>query len=1838
MKTNRIKFTVASFLGAFLLSPLLASANAPSISQQPTNQAVLAGSNATFSVVATGTSPLFWQWRSTCDAPPIATNNTLTLPAVTTNQSGCTYWVEVTNADGAVTSRFAMLSVLSPSTPDNFNPGANGTVFSIVVQPDGKVVVGGSFTTLAGQSRARIGRLNVDGTLDASFNPGADSSVYSLLMQADGKVLVGGTFSKLGGQSRSCVGRLNSDGTLDDSFNPGADGMVFSLALQQDGMILVGGSFTSLGGQSRSDLGRLNADGTLDTTFSPGARGSVLTLALQEDGRILVGGWFSALGGQSRSYLSRLYADGTLDADFNPGADSAVYSLAVQADGKILASGDFISLGGQSRTWLGRLNADGSPDTDFNPAADNIVNSLAVQADGKILVGGSFATLGGVGRSCLGRLNSDGTLDTNFNPAADGGVYSLAVQADGKILVGGIFSTLGGQSRSYLGRLTAMEPAAQALTLDGSTLTWQRGGSSPEVWRTTFATSTNATSWELLGAGARIAGGWQFSGLAWLTNSLLRARGFVNGGYFNNSGWFVETIIGPPLITNQPASQSVAVGCAATFGVAATGSLPMGYSWLSNGLPVPGATNASYTSDGQPLAASGSQFSCVVSNVWGSTTSLLATLTVLAVPPTITLQPANQATWAGSNAAFSLVATGSLPISCQWRSSCGALVGATNSTLTLPTVTASQSGCTYWAEVTNAYGAITSQVAVLTVLTPSTPDGFNPGASNTVYCMIVQPDGKVVVGGNFTNLAGQGRSRIGRLNADGSLDTGFNPGANSDVYALVSQADGKILVGGTFSKLAGQSRSYIGRLNADGSLDTTFNPGANSYVHCLALQADGKVLVVGYFTALDSQSRSYLGRLNADGTLDSVFNPGPNNSVVCLALQSDGKILLGGDFSMLGGQSRSHIGRINPDGTLDTSFNPGASSTVYSLAVQADNKILVSGIFDTLAGKPQPCLGRLNPDGALDTSFNPGANSYIHSLAIQADGKILLGGDFRTLGGQNRFSLGRLNADGTLDSTFNPGAIYAVYSLAVQTDGRILVGGNFTTLGGVRRSSLGRLTSTEQAIQSMSFDGSTINWQRGGSGPEVWRTTLEATTNGTSWTALGAGERVAGGWRLSGLAWPATALVRARGFTTAGEYNGSGWFTESIIGPPLITSQTTSQTVPVGGSTSFSIAAAGGPPLSYSWMLNNQPITGATNANYSTNEAPLSASGSQFSCVVSNAWGSTTSLVATLTVLPLPPTITQQPANQGILPGSNAIFSVVATGSLPMSYQWRSSCGALADATNAILTIAGVTSNQSGCSYWVEVSNAYGSCTSSVARLTVVAPSTPDTFNPGADGSVYTAAVQSDGKILVGGAFSTLTGLSRSCLGRLNADGTLDTNFSPRANNSVCSLAIQPDGKILVGGNFTTLAGQSRPYLGRLKADGTLDTEFNPGANGTVLSMAMQPDGRILVAGGFSALAGQNRLRLGLLNADGTLDAGFNPSVGGVVYSTAVQADGKILVGGDLTALCSQSRSCLGRLNADGTLDTSFNPGADAGVRSIALQPDGKILLGGSFGTLGGQSRSHVGRLNANGTLDTGFNPGANGAVYSLAVQADGRILVGGAFTTLGGLSCSNLGRLNPDGSPDPAFNPGASDFVYSLTVQVDGRIIAGGYFTTLGGLSRNYLGRLTPTEPATQTLSFDGSTVTWQRGGSSPEVGRTTFDASTNGTDWVALGAGMRIAGGWQFSGLACPTNAILRARGLVSGGLSDGSSWFVETNVPLLSITTQPTSQDVVPNLLPGTLTHFSDGQFQFSLAGKVGVNYEVQVSTNLIDWTQLTVITMTNTPAILLDTNTDSQQRFYRAKSVP
>ena len=1746
----------------------------PTIISQPADQSAFVGASATFTVGAAGTAPLSYQWWR--DGLPVAgaTAPSLTIPSVQEADDGATFVAWVGNSSGSVTSTLARLRVLHPVTVDSFGTGADGNVYALAVQPDGRVLVGGSFMTLGGQPRNRLGRLNADGSVQTSFDPIADGTVYALAVQPDGEVLVGGQFAALGGKSYGAIGRLHPGGALDATFAPTADGPIQCLVLQSDGKILVGGSFTTLNGQNRNRLGRLNPDGSLDAVFNPGADGPVHCLALQPDARILVGGSFTALGGVGRSRLARLNPNGTLDTTLATDANGTVLSLAVQADGAILVGGDFSTLAGQARRFLGRLQANGTLDTGFNPGANTAsVTCFALQADGKILVGGSFTTLGGLACNRIGRLNPDGSPDSTFNPGSDSTVYSLALQPDGKVLVGGSFSTLSGQPRSRLARLNNTVPASQTVTWDSSNLVWLRGGTSPEVWQTTLEASTNAgSSWLNLGAGARVAGGWSFTGLEVGAGTSLRVRGTVASGCQNASGWFTESYLGAPALLTAPQNLLTNVGATMVLTVEAQGSPPLTYQWRRNGVDlaegghfVGTASNVLVVAN--LLGADAGAYSVAVSNAFGLAAGLIANVSV--ADPLLTSQPLSQVVWVGTNVTFRATAAGTTPLQYTWYKNGSPVSNATGATLTFANASLSDDASQYRLVVSNAFGSVTSAVALLSVVVPSVLDTLDAAVGGTVWCLALQNDGKILLAGDFPTLGGQTRNCLGRLNADGTLDPTFNPGASpASLVSLTVQADGKILVGGAFTTLAGRSCSRLGRLNPDGTLDASFSPGANDRVWSVLVLPDGAVLVGGDFTSLGGLPRNHLGRLKADGSVDPDFNPGPDGSVYALAAQSDGKVLVGGTFGVLGGQSRSRLGRLNPDGSVDTSFNPGANGTVRCLLVQADGNILLAGDFTGLGGRLRSRLGRLLPTGSVDLALTTSADDTIYSLLQQADGKVLVGGAFTSLGGQPRNRLGRLNLDGTLDPAFTPTPNNLVCALAMQDDGSILVGGNFTTLAGQARGYLGRLGNTTPARQSLVWTETDLSWFRSAASPEVWRTTLElSSAGGSSWSNLASGTRQPGGWGWSGLAVPAGATLRARGFVTGGTANASGWFVESFTGLPYFTNQVLNILTNASAQVVLSVWPVSGSPLTYRWQKDgldlpaNNRLVGLL-SNVLTVTSMLAADAGTYSVVVSNRFGLVTRLVATLIVVD--PLINTQPADQEVFAGQNAVFTIAAAGTSPLSYQWFRAGIALPGSTAPSLTLTNVSLSDHGSQFRVLVSNSFGCLTSSVASLTILSPAIPDSFSPAADATVYALALQPDGKLIVGGDFQTLAGQPRSRLGRLYADGTLDTAFLSDADSSVAAVALQTDGKILVAGQFTHLAGQARPHLARLNADGTLDASFNPGTDGAVQALLVQADGRILVAGAFGTLAGQSRNQLGRLNSDGTLDPLFNPGANGAVYTLALQPDGKILVGGGFTSLGGQPRSCLGRLDPAGSLDASFAAEPNGTVWCLAVQADGKILAGGDFTSLGNHPRSFLGRFRPDGTIDPDFNPGANSpSVTTLALQTDGRILVGGGFTFLGGQTRSYLGRLKPDGSLDTTFNPGCNGPVHGLLLQPDARVIAAGAFTTTGGQPRARLARVSNTIAALQDLAWSDTAITWLRSGSSPEVWRTTCEFTTNaGLSWLSLGTGLRIPGGWQFSGPAPVVHASLRARGFVAAGRSDGSGWFVEAGTGLPRITTPPQS----------------------------------------------------------------------------
>ena len=385
---------------------------------------------------------------------------------------------------------------------------------------------------------------------------------------------------------------------------------------------------------------------------------------------------------------------------------------------------------------------------------------------------------------------------------------------------------------------------------------------------------------------------------------------------------------------------------------------------------------------------------------------------------------------------------------------------------------------TFTVTLSSPVGGVVVDPATVTV-TVADPGARDPNFASdfigsTVNRVLPLPDGKVLIAGWFSQLQSisdftvYNYGRIARLTSTGKIDTGFNPGggANGTVYALARQPDGKILIGGDFTSFNGTAINRIARLNSDGSLDTTFTPGAgaNSTIYDILVQPDGRILVGGAFTSYDGTARNGLVRLLATGARDTGFADftGPVVfSVDALALQSDGNILVGGAFYHSTGNLRASLKRLTSTGAVDATFtgltsgasdafDPSFLGSVERIAVLDDGRILVAGDFSQFNGSARAGLARLTTTGALDNTFAPVLNDAARALLLLPDGRILVGGDFTTINGTTATRVARLQSTGALDTAFAAAGGHAstVEDLALQPDGNVLLAGNYASFQG----------------------------------------------------------------------------------------------------------------------------------------------------------------------------------------------------------------------------------------------------------------------------------------------------------------------------------------------------------------------------------------------------------------------------------------------------------------------------------------------------------------------------------------------------------------------------------------------------------------------------------------------------------------------------------------------------------------------------------------------------------------------------------------------------------------------
>ena len=753
-----------------------------------------------------------------------------------------------------------------------------GRINAIAVQPDGKVLVGGFFRTVGSHGRSGFTRLNVDGTVDTGFLPpdfyngsGTGGTISTIALLPDGKILVGGDFQGADGVAMQGVMRLNTDGSRDATFTSPLNngGSVSDIVIAPDGDILIAGTFTiNDGGGNRSGFARLNPNGNLDSLVYQNIAVSISKLLLLPDGRLIAG---------SSTNIRRFNADGTFDAVYvSVTTNGAVTDMHLLPDGKILVTGQFTQINGTNLRALLRLNVGGGVDTTFNVGGSNpngSVLGLEPLPSGRFLIYGSFSIYNGVSRKLNALINADGALDVSYHFLSHSfnTINAMALLPDGKVMVGGP-SVSGGLQPALTRTLPDGSPDSTFTTTIGD-----RGSA--------YAVAVQPDNKIIVVGQFQAAGGLPRASIA-----RFNADGSIDSG-FNPPG--VSLSAGIYDIELQPDGKIIIPVWLGSSGFAyrlnPNGTLDRFFS------SIPNSYDAEYMADGRFLLSHGDRVRRYTSD-------------------------------------------GSLDDS--------------------------------FASITN---------------------------NSAIYEMAALPDGKVLIVGSFTTVGGQARGRIARLNSDGTLDTSFAPpgGANANINTILLLPDGKILVGGDFTGINfDTTKKYLARLNSDGSLDTSFSPVLNAPVLGLKRESNGKILIGGAFNVVNGAVRSGIARLNTDGSLDTGFNSGSgtNSTVWGVDQQSDGKIIYVGQFSRTNGISTPGIGRLlNASAPTSTLFDyDGDGKADVSVFRASENRWYIFRSSDSVVAQTAFAIAGDVPvpadyDGDLKTDvaiYRPssGAWWYLSSL------------------------------------------------------------------------------------------------------------------------------------------------------------------------------------------------------------------------------------------------------------------------------------------------------------------------------------------------------------------------------------------------------------------------------------------------------------------------------------------------------------------------------------------------------------------------------------------------------------------------------------------------------------------------------------------------------------------------------------------------------------------------------------------------------------------------------------------------------------------------------------------
>lgn len=700
--------------------------------------------------------------------------------------------------------------------------GADAVVYAVHVQPDGKVLFGGPFLKYNYVNRQGIARANADGTLDSSFDPGSGAYgwVLAITSQPDGKILIGGTFTSYDGEPIKRIARLNADGSRDTGFNvgTGANGSINAIAVQADGKVLIGGDFSLYNDIPCVRIARLNTDGSLDTGFNTGTgiTGSVKAIAVQDDGAIILAGGISMYDGDTCTSIFRVSNTGVLDPSFDPGSGptgGSVNRVVIQPDQRILLAGQFDHFNGAAHEPVARLSTDGSLDPTFVPADiyGNWLTGLGLRPDGKIMVGGPFYQVNGVDHRSVIRLNADGSLDPSFNTGsgAASAARNLAVYPDGQTIVTGDFEAFNARPQGYASRLnedgsvdldfnpqTGLNAAAVKVLFDaqGRIIVVGRFGGynaqlHPHIARLLADGSADPT----------------FDATGLDVNGYLSDAFVQPDGRIGICGFGMNFTGGSDVSTsrlNEDGSQDQSFDPHGVDGVSHMALQPDGRIVLAGAIyafdnvQVPNIirVNADGSLDDTFDAGTGPDYG--VNDI-----ALQADGKVLMVGSFDTINGIARHDVARLNA------DGSVDTSFDAGTGCSCY---------LQDVSLQADGKVLVAGSFSSFNGVQRRHVVRLNTDGSVDTGFNSsvGANAQVYAVTEDPQGRILIGGSFDTYGGVARPGIARLNADGSLDASFDPGAGCDYEpsCFAVQPDEMIIVGGNFTSYDGIGRNRIARI------------------------------------------------------------------------------------------------------------------------------------------------------------------------------------------------------------------------------------------------------------------------------------------------------------------------------------------------------------------------------------------------------------------------------------------------------------------------------------------------------------------------------------------------------------------------------------------------------------------------------------------------------------------------------------------------------------------------------------------------------------------------------------------------------------------------------------------------------------------------------------------------------------------------------------------------------------------------------------------------------------------------------------------------------------------